>query len=368
MTSLPVVRAHQLQAVPDEKRWLIENLWSKEAVGIIGGEPKSCKSFLALSMAVAVSSGKPCLQSFQVKQTGRVLLYAAEDAAHIVRDRLEKICASQNLLLQDLDLWVITATAIHLDIKTKRLELLDTVEKLNPSLLILDPFVRLHTGIDENLSSAVAPILSSLRRIQQRFHCAVVIVHHARKGAAHIRGGQALRGSSEFHAWGDSNLFLRRKKDLLLLDIEHRSHPGQNGISLRLDVNDHSMALVSSDLTDNQDDTNPKQNYTNRVLQSLRDSNSPLRFRELRDRCHIRTATLSLILKELVASNSVLKSKDGWSLQEHKLSLSSDSVSYPPVSASHSLSNRKVTETGNTLSTKNSSTRPNQLSFPFSIL
>ena len=28
-----------------------------------------------------------------------------------------------------------------------------------------------------------------------------------------MRAGQALRGSSEFHAWGDSNLYLRRDAD-----------------------------------------------------------------------------------------------------------------------------------------------------------
>jgi hypothetical protein len=367
MTTLPVLRAHQLRNVPEDKKWLIKDLWSVEAVGIIGGEPKSCKSFLALSIAVAVTSGKPCLQHFQVNQTGRVLLYAAEDASHIVRDRLDRICAFQGIQLRDLDLWVITAPAIHLDVKSKRLELLETVEKLKPSLLILDPFVRLHTGIDENLSAAVAPILSSLRSIQKRFHCAVIIVHHARKGAAHIRGGQALRGSSEFHAWGDSNLFLRRKNDQLLLDIEHRSQKGQNAIPLMLDVKEHSLALIpSSDIQDNHTALSKKQDYTDRVLQSLRASKSPLRIRQIRDQCHIRTATLSEILKALVNSNKILKTKHGWAIQEHLTNSSADSKP-TPVSLSPSLSNRAVTETGNT-TLNNPSTDSNQLLFPFPLL
>ena len=33
-----------------------------EAVGILGGEPKCCKSFLALDLAVSVASGAPCLR------------------------------------------------------------------------------------------------------------------------------------------------------------------------------------------------------------------------------------------------------------------------------------------------------------------
>lgn len=319
MTLLSVTPAHKLKAVPPQHQWLIHGLWAKEAVGIIGGEPKSYKSFLALSIAVAVTSGKPCLQSFAVKQTGRVLLYAAEDAAHIVRDRLDKICAFQGIELADLDLWIITSPSIHLDIQTERLNLAETVEKLKPTLLILDPFVRLHTGIDENLSSAVAPILNSLRKIQTRHHCAVLIVHHARKGAAHIRGGQALRGSSEFHAWGDSNLFLRRKKDLLLLDIEHRNQKGQTAIPLLLLVKEQSLALVRNEMTDNLTGnlatSQDIKDNTSRVLQSLRDAKTPLRIRDIRELCHIRTVTLTEILKQLVSSNKVQKTKDGWSIQ-----------------------------------------------------
>ena len=44
-----------------------------------------------------------------------------------------------------------------------------------------------------------------------------------RNGAAHARAGQALRGSSEFHAWGDSNLYLRRVGEQLTLTVEHRA-------------------------------------------------------------------------------------------------------------------------------------------------
>jgi hypothetical protein len=47
---LPVTRAADLDPHPPEQRWLIEDLWADEAVGIVGGEPKCCKSFLALEV------------------------------------------------------------------------------------------------------------------------------------------------------------------------------------------------------------------------------------------------------------------------------------------------------------------------------
>jgi hypothetical protein len=55
-----------------------------------------------------------------------------------------------------------------------------------------------------------------LRELQRRHDVAVLVVHHAKKGGG-VRAGQALRGSSEFHAWGDSNLYLRRDGDDLSL-------------------------------------------------------------------------------------------------------------------------------------------------------
>ena len=144
---------------------------------------------------------------------GRVLLYAAEDAHHIVRQRLEGICSAAGLALADLDVQVITGPTVRLDLEIDRKALDATIAKLAPRLLVLDPFVRLHR-IDENASGEVAPLLAYLRELQRRHGVAVIVVHHAKKGAGRARGGQALRGSSEFHAWGDSNLYLRRNGDL----------------------------------------------------------------------------------------------------------------------------------------------------------
>jgi len=69
MSQLPVQPAWRLADCPEQQRWLVDGLWSEEAVGIIGGEPKCCKSFLALDLAVAVAAGVPCLRRFAVPKT-----------------------------------------------------------------------------------------------------------------------------------------------------------------------------------------------------------------------------------------------------------------------------------------------------------
>jgi RecA-family ATPase len=144
MTRLPVQPAHALPERPEDRRWLIEGLWGDQAVGIVGGEPKCGKSFLALDMAVAVAAGVPCLRRFPVPRPGRVLLFPAEDPLPDVRARLAGIGRAAGVALADLDVQVITAPSLRLDLAADQERLAATVAALGPVLLILDPFVRLH--------------------------------------------------------------------------------------------------------------------------------------------------------------------------------------------------------------------------------
>jgi len=311
MTMLPVIRAGELPVCPPEHQWLIEDLWANEAVGIIGGEPKCGKSFLALDMVVAVAAGVPCLRRFPPAQRGPVLLYAAEDALHLVRTRLEGICRAARITLADLPIHVITAPSLRLDLTEDRQQLLATVAALRPILLVLDPFVRLHR-IDENASSEVAPLLAYLRELQRRFALAVIVVHHARKGAHAVRAGQALRGSSEFHAWGDSNLYLRRIDDRLLLSTEHRAAPSSNGLPLALSAVDDALALHVVEVTPSTPPPAPSPLQT--LEHVLAHADRPLTFSELRQACRLRTARVCQALAALTAQGRVHKTGVGYQL------------------------------------------------------
>jgi hypothetical protein len=116
MNQLPVQRASELSIDSASlTQWLVQGLWSDQAVGILGGEPKCCKSFLALDLAVSVASGTPCLRRFAVRRTGPVLLFPAEDSLAVVRRRLEGICSAADVDFQSLPVEVITAPTLRLD-------------------------------------------------------------------------------------------------------------------------------------------------------------------------------------------------------------------------------------------------------------
>jgi hypothetical protein len=313
MNPLPVQRASQLSTAGPQTQWLIEGLWSDQAVGILGGEPKCCKSFLALDVAVSVASGAACLRQFPVCRTGKVLLFPAEDSLAVVRQRLEGIASAAQVSFSSLPVEVITAPSLRLDTAVDRQRLADTVQNLRPIVLILDPLIRLHR-VDENDASQIAALLSYLRELQRQFQVAVILVHHARKDSNSSRPGQALRGSSELHGWGDSNLYMRRKGSQLTLSTEHRAAPSQDHIPLQLTQSGSALALA---VIPEQLAAAPKTEPTavERVRAALTQLQEPVfSVQQLRKLCAIRTETLCAALEELTQQGELSRNAKGYQL------------------------------------------------------
>ena len=235
--------------------------------------------------------------------------------SRVVRSRLDGICAAAEVDLAALDLDVITAPTLRIDTNDHQQRLADTIAALRPTLLILDPFVRLHR-VDENVCSEVAPLLAYLRDLQRRFALAVLVVHHARKGAGCARAGQALRGSSEFHAWLDSALYLRRSDDDLTLTIEHRAAPSHGPISIRLVANAAALALTAEPAPIAPTPTVPEPASTpaQRIEAALADLETAATLDDLRRACRMRTQSLCDALAELVRAGKVVKSAAGYRL------------------------------------------------------
>ena len=200
---LRVVRAAQIRDLSaDHPPWLIKPLWGAGAVGVIGGAPKSCKTWLALELAVAVGSGRPCLDRFAVPRPGPVLVFGAEDTPHHLKHRIQGLTAARGADFAALDVHLIVENALRLDRHEDLQRLQLTVSRLRaPKLLILDaPFVRLHRA-DENDARQVAAILSALRELSRprrhrrgtRAPCAQERRRAARPSVARLRRLRGLR-------------------------------------------------------------------------------------------------------------------------------------------------------------------------------
>ena len=140
MNGFPTRAPVELEERPRQRQWLVDTLWGEQAVGIVGGEPKCGKSMLALDLAVAVAAGVPCLRHFDPARSGPVLLFAAEDAGHLVRKRLNGIARAAGARFETLDIAVIDVPRLRLDDSDDRHRLQQTVQRIAPRLLILDPW------------------------------------------------------------------------------------------------------------------------------------------------------------------------------------------------------------------------------------
>jgi hypothetical protein len=265
-----------------------------------------------LDVAVSVASGTACLRQFPVRRNGPVLLFPAEDSLAVVRQRLEGIAAAAQVPFASLPVQVITAPSLRLDTATDRSRLSQTVQEQHPVLLVLDPLIRLHR-VDENDATQIAALLSYLRELQRQFQLAVLLVHHARKDSQSSRPSQALRGSSELHGWGDSNLYLRRKGSQLTLSTEHRAAPSRDHIPLQLTQSGSALALTVLERPIAQPDTPPTP--IEQVRQALAQLQEPSSVQQLQKLCGIRTANVCSALAELSAKVEVVRDARGYQLK-----------------------------------------------------
>ncbi|MFC1852589.1 AAA family ATPase [candidate division CSSED10-310 bacterium] len=307
-----IVKAAEIMLDCKEQPWLIDHLWSTEAVGVLGGPPKSCKSWLGLDLSVSIASKTPCLGTFTVTRAGPALVYMAEDALPAVRERIQALCRHRSLPLQDLDLFCIDAPAVRLDHPDHRNRLEQTIQKLDPRFLLLDPFVRLHRA-DENSAQEMSSILGFLRELQRRFHLAVALVHHTSK-KHHSQPGRALRGSSDIHAWTDSSLFLLRKGNSLILTVEHRSAPAPQPMVLKLVVGAHNTTTHLDVVRNWTEPEKHSQTLDTSLIELLTTAQEPLTRHIIRQRLKVKNQTLGVALAELEHKGIIYREKTGWIL------------------------------------------------------
>jgi len=209
------------KAPPSALRWIVEGLVKEGSIGFIAGEPKTSKSWLALHIAQCVATGALVLGKFRVPCPNRVLLVEVEDSYEtvITRYRLlqqghslpEPAPGFLNFMIQN-DLRIDDAK--NLD------EFKATVEKNPPALIIFDVLNKLHTGSDTDQRHATL-VMRCFESIRSKFNCAVMIVHHFRKGASK-RGNQRLRGSSVFAGWAENSLYLSRDGANIIVEPESK--------------------------------------------------------------------------------------------------------------------------------------------------
>lgn len=189
-----------------KRDWIARGYMLRKSVTLIGGMGSAGKSSLIIAYAISLATGIP-YGRFQPAEPYKVLIYNVEDDADEQRRRFSAALRQFNSGPAAIAGRVIrcgpegVGTLLHTDPETGEFvpskamgELKALIAKHKPDVVVLDPLVELHDA-EENDNTALRAVIAEFRTLAQQHNCAVVLVHHTRKGS--LAGDpDSLRGAS----------------------------------------------------------------------------------------------------------------------------------------------------------------------------
>jgi len=161
-------------------------------------------------------------------------------------------------------------------------------------------------------------LLAGLRELQRGLDLAIILVHHTRKAVpAGMAAGQGLRGSTDLHAFGDSNLYLRRLRGHLLLTMEHRAAAAPEPVGLELVTTQEETIHLAITSTAPSCEAPHETNLDQAVIKVL--ERQPVISRQaLRENLAVQNERLGRTLVRLESQGRIRRGPDGWRLSDRR--------------------------------------------------
>lgn len=206
-----------------------------EGTIILAGPPKTGKSFLALSLAVSVATGRPALGQIPVRQRG-VLYLALEDGDRRTQGRFLRFLGEDKASLDFSFKWKAVGNGCVENLEawieshpTTGLIVIDTAKRIRPK-----------TSGRRGVYDEDYEFLAPLSDFAHKKSLCILIVHHTRKTRKEDDGDpmERVSGSTGMTGAVDGTLVLSRKRNSLAgtLQLMHRDLP-DDPLSVALDPN-----------------------------------------------------------------------------------------------------------------------------------
>lgn len=193
-----------LEAPPPE--YLVEDLIPQQGICLLSAQPKTGKTFLAMAIGLAVSAGKR-FEGITPCSTPRSVFYALEEGGAWENANRMRVVAQGRVPSNS---FMSFRPSIKLTDAASAKDLLETVKKINPGLVVLDPFFRMING-NENDAEVVNKALNVVYQIRKATDASVLILTHCRKGANSEDPDDDIRGSGVLSGSYDAHIALRWK-------------------------------------------------------------------------------------------------------------------------------------------------------------
>jgi len=189
-----------LSKIP-HRRWLYGTYLIRSELTVLASPGGAGKTALATGIAIEIATGTQILdEKIYAGREPKVLLINGEDSGNEIERRIQAFCrahVNKVLVQRPTRLYVAGAD----DARVQQLSFLrtaernistidkdgfrifeDAFEQLRPDLVILDPLVAFCGGGNMNDNAVMSLVIRELKHLAIKFDCAILIVHHTRKG------------------------------------------------------------------------------------------------------------------------------------------------------------------------------------------
>jgi hypothetical protein len=205
--SLNTITARELAAQEFPPVTFVVPDYIAQGLTVLAGRPKAGKSWLGLSIAVAVATGGRALGKVKV-DTGDVLYLALEDNRRRLQRRLDQLLP----MAQKPDRLHLATSCLRLDEGG-----LKAIEHWcrsvpNPRLVVIDVLskVRTQRGSNESLYDADYRALTPLKTLADELDVAIIVVHHTNKREDTADPFDSVSGTTGLTGAADTVLILAR--------------------------------------------------------------------------------------------------------------------------------------------------------------
>jgi RecA-family ATPase len=181
--------------------YVINDLITNSSLNVFYGEAGSKKTYVTISMAVAVVNGDDWL-GFSTKKSPVIFIDEESGEKRFTRRLSEVMKGTDHVATEKL--FYVSLAGFKLDNKEDIKTIESQINRTESKLIIIDALADIMDG-DENSKKDVQPIMNALRKIADNTNSAIVLIHHSNKSGGY-RGSSAIKASSDLMIQVDSEL------------------------------------------------------------------------------------------------------------------------------------------------------------------
>ncbi len=187
-----LMKRSELHALPEPVP-LIDGVLYRSSVVVLSGKFGTYKSFIAVSWAASIASGRPWFGHAVPERLP--VIYAAAEGAYGIQRRLDAWEKRHGLIIPD-DFYLLSVSA-RINRGGDMAELEELIRETGAKVVIFDTMHASTPGVDENDSGEMGAALDVLRGFQERHGICSILPHHTGHAGERARGTSSIEDDAD---------------------------------------------------------------------------------------------------------------------------------------------------------------------------